>query len=107
MQRNFGIVNTNMRRIGASAAMLVGQTPARVVAAVWGAGGDDNNMLAVVAGFQNLARTAAASMSPCPQTLYDLCTEFMLGLGGRKAASQFTQAERGRVKHKHFRRNVI
>ena len=107
MQRNFGIVNTNMRRIGASAAMRVGRTPAGVAVAVGGAGGDDENMLAVVAGLQNLARTAASSLSPCPRTLYDLWTEFMLGLGGRKPASQFTQVERGRVKHKYFRRNVI
>ena len=107
MQRSFGIVNTNMRRIGASVKMRVGQTPVGVVAAVGGTGGDDDNMLAVMAGLQNLARTAAASLSPCPQTLYDLWTEFMLGLGGRKPALQFAQVERGRVKHKYFRRNDI
>ena len=108
MQRNFGMVNTNMRRIRASAAMHVGRTPAGVVVAVGGAGGrDDDNMLAVVAGLQNLARTAAVSLSPCPRTLYDLWTEFMLGLGRRKPTSQFTQVERDRVKHKYFRRNVI
>ena len=80
-----------------------------VVAAVGGAaGGDANNMLAVVAGLQTLARTAAASLSPCPRTLYDLWTAFMFGLGERKPASQFTQVERaGRVKHKYFCRNTI
>jgi hypothetical protein len=66
MQRNFGIVNTNMRRIRASVTMRVRLTPDGVVATVGGAGGDDDNMLAVVAGLQNLAGTAAASPSPCP-----------------------------------------
>jgi hypothetical protein len=90
-----------MRVFGASAAMRVERTPARVV-------GDDNNMLAVVAGLQNRARTAAASLSSCPRMLYDLWTEFMLSLGERKPASQFThQVERDRVKHKYFCRNVI
>ena len=78
-----------------------------MVAAVGGTGSDDENMLAVVAALQNLARTAASSLSPCPRTLYDLWTEFMLGLGGRKPASQFTQVDRGRVKHKYFRWNDI
>ena len=39
-----------MRRIGASAAMRVGQTPVGVVAVIGGARGDDDNMFAVVAG---------------------------------------------------------
>jgi hypothetical protein len=45
------------------------------------------------AGLQNLARTAA-SLSPCPQNLYDLWAEYVFGIGGRKPASQFTHLER-------------
>ena len=70
-------------------------------------GGNDDNMLAA-ADLQNLARTAAAaSMSPCPQNLYDLWAEFTFGIGGRKPASQFTHLKRGKSKHKYFCWNVI
>jgi hypothetical protein len=105
MQRNFGIVNTNMRRMGITAAFRVVQG-AGAIAGVGGAGNNDDNMLAA-AGLQNLARTTAASLSPCPRNLYDLWAEFMFGIGGRKPASQFTHSERGKSKHKYFRRNVI
>ena len=101
MQRCFGIVNTGLRRIGMAPAFRVVQGVGGV-----GAGHDDNNILAA-AGLQNLARAANASLSPCPRNLYDLWTEYTVGLGGRKPASQFSHCERGKSKHKFFRRNVI
>ena len=107
MQRNFGIVNTNMRRLGITAAVRVVQGAGAIAGAgVGGGSNNDDNMLAA-AGLQNLARTAAASLSPCPRNLYDLWAEYMFGIGGRKPASQFTHLERGKSKHKYFRRNVI
>ncbi|KAI2501964.1 hypothetical protein MHU86_12517 [Fragilaria crotonensis] len=107
MQRNFGIVNTNMRRLGITAAVRVVQGAGAIAGAgVGGGGNNDDNMLAA-AGLQNLARTAATSLSPCPRNLYDLWAEYMFGIGGRKPASQFTHLERGKSKHKYFRRNVI
>jgi hypothetical protein len=82
MQRNFGIVNTNMRRLGITAAIWFVQGAGTIAGAeVLGGGSHDDNMLAA-AGLQNLARTAAASLSPCPQNLYDLWAEYVFGIGG-------------------------
>ena len=78
----------------------------RVVQGGIGTGNDDNSILAA-AGLQNLARAANASLSPCPRNLYDLWTEYTVGLGGRKPTSQFSHSERGKSKDKYFRRNVI
>ena len=101
MQRAFGIVNTNMRRLEVTAAL-----GRRVVGGnVGNAGNDDTNIAA--AGLQHLARAAHASLSRCPRSLYDLWTEYMHGIGGRKPASQFSHGERGKLKHKYFRRNVV
>jgi hypothetical protein len=100
MQRCFGIVNTGLRRIGMAPAFRI------VQGGGVGAGHDDNNILAA-AGLQNLARAANASLSPCPRNLYDLWTEYTVGFGGRKPASQFSHCERGKSKHKFFRRNVV
>ncbi|KAI2499288.1 hypothetical protein MHU86_15208 [Fragilaria crotonensis] len=86
MQRNFGIVNTNMRRLGITAAVRVVQGAGAIAGAgVGGGGNNDDNMLAA-AGLQNLARTAAASLSPCPRNLYDLWAEYMFGIGGEEAS---------------------
>jgi hypothetical protein len=96
MQRNFAIVNSNVRRLALA--------PARVIPRAGAWGNDDTNL-----GPQN-ARTPtapAASLSPTPRNLYDLWTEYQVGIGGRKPASQFSQSERGKVKHRYCRRNVI
>jgi hypothetical protein len=107
MQRNFGIVNTSMRRLGITVAIRVVQGAGTIAGAgVLGGGSHDDNMLAA-AGLQNLARTAAASLSPCPRNLYDLWAEYVFGIGGRKPASQFTHLERGKSRHKYLLRNVI
>ena len=101
MQRTFGIVNTNMRRLEVTAAL-----DRRVVGGnVGNAGNDDANIAAT--GLQHLARAAHESLSPCPRSLYDLWTEYMHGIGGRKPASQFSHGERGKSKHKYFCRNVV
>jgi len=48
-----------------------------------------------------------ADLSSTPRTLYALWDEFVIGIGGRKPASEFTREERGRVKFKYCRRKVI
>jgi hypothetical protein len=95
MQRCFGIVNTGLRRIGMAPAFRI------VQGGGIGTGHDDHNILAA-AGLQNLARAANVSLSPCPCNLYDLWTEYTVGLGGRKPASQFSHCEGGKSKHTFF-----
>jgi hypothetical protein len=50
---------------------------------------------------------ANANLSPCLRLFHDLWTEYIHGLGGRQPASQFSHRERGKSKHRYFRRNVI
>jgi hypothetical protein len=107
IQRTMGVVNTNMRRLEVSAS--VGRRWGAIQQGVGGNGagnGNDETQVAV-AGLQSLARSANASLSPCPRSLYDLWTEYIHGIGGRKPASQFSHGERGKVKHKYFRRNIV
>ena len=40
----------------------------------------------------------------CPAILYTLWDEYEVGVGGNKAAKEFTVTERGRVKSKYYRR---
>ena len=47
------------------------------------------------------------TLSNCPRTLHDLWVEYQFGLGGRKAAKEFTPSERGAVKYKYHRRKVV
>ena len=49
-----------------------------------------------------------ASLSPTPRTLFALWEEYMVGLGGRKPARDFTMHERGGAnKYKYCRRKVV
>ena len=45
--------------------------------------------------------------SNAPRTLYDLWIEWTTGLGGNKAAKDFTSHERGQVRFKYCRRKVF
>ena len=49
----------------------------------------------------------AAELYPRPQNLYDLWQEYEFGLSGKKAAKDFTRAERGKVKFAYCRRKVF
>jgi hypothetical protein len=55
----------------------------------------------------NHAPALASTLSPNPRTLYILWDEYEQGIGGRKAARQFTRQERGKVKHKYTRRKAV
>jgi hypothetical protein len=59
-----------------------------------------------VAQPQNAA-SPTASLSPTPRNLHILWTEYIIGIGGRKPAMEFSHDERRRLKHKYCRRNVI
>ena len=48
-----------------------------------------------------------STLSNAPRMLYNLWTEFEFGLGGRKAACDFTPQERRAVKYKYHRRKVV
>ena len=45
-----------------------------------------------------------ANLLNCPPNLYTLWNEYEVGVGGNKAAKEFTASERGRVKSKYCRR---
>jgi hypothetical protein len=48
-----------------------------------------------------------AELCPRPKSLHELWTEYMFGIGGRKAAKDFTPIERGRCRHKYCRRKLV
>mmetsp|Transcript_23019 Transcript_23019/g.50192 ORF Transcript_23019/g.50192 Transcript_23019/m.50192 type:complete len:130 (-) Transcript_23019:87-476(-) len=45
-----------------------------------------------------------ANLVNCPANLYTLWNEYKIGVGGNKAAKEFTTRERGMVKSKYCRR---
>jgi hypothetical protein len=51
--------------------------------------------------------TSPATLMANPKSLYDVWNEYLNGVGGRKPARLFSEAERGRVKFKYSRRKVI
>jgi hypothetical protein len=82
-----GVTNTNIRRI----ALQPVQRPR---------GANDPTGVGANGNF-------AATISPTPRTLHELWQEYEFGIGGRKAAKDFTAQERGRVKHKYTRRKAV
>jgi hypothetical protein len=48
-----------------------------------------------------------ATLSTTPRNVYLLWQEYTHGIGGRKAAKDFTPAERGREKCKYSRRKIV
>ena len=87
----FNVLNRNVRRI----AVL----PARPTGTVAGA----TQQQAAHPQQPDLV----CELSPHPQSLYSLWTEYMYGIGGRKPAKDFTLAERGRQRHKYCRRKIV
>ena len=51
--------------------------------------------------------TQSASLSPHPRTLYELWDEYVIGIGGRKPAREFTSRDRGKLKYKYYRRKKL
>jgi hypothetical protein len=50
---------------------------------------------------------SGGTLSPLPRTLYDLWVEYQTGIGGRKAARDFTARERGADKYRYYRRKHV
>jgi hypothetical protein len=48
-----------------------------------------------------------AELCPRPKSLHELWTEYMFGIGGRKAAKDFTPVERGRCRNKYCRPKLV
>jgi hypothetical protein len=74
--------------------------PARVLAGPAAPGGQP-----AAHNQQNVATNA--TLSPLPRTLYDLWVEYTTGIGGRKAARDFSTIERGRDKYRFYRRKHV
>lgn len=108
MERGFHIVNGNVRRV---ALQPVARSRAAVVAAADVAAattaavvGDNERALLSPA---LAVMTSPATLMANPKSLYDVWNEYLNGVGGRKPARLFSEAERGRVKFKYSRRKVI
>lgn len=91
-QRQLATMNSNIRRIAMNPAARFPHQQA---------GNQTVNQQPAPVGNLN------ASLSPTPRCLWSLWTEYVVGIGGRKPASQFTAVERGRVKNKYYRRKVV
>ena len=67
-----------------------------------------NQGLPVVPVEQQVANAnSSATLHPSPRTIQLLWQEWMEGIGGRKAAKDFTREERGRCKCKYSRRKIV
>ena len=94
------MMNKNIKRIG--------NQPGRMLASATDRRNENLNLLAgVVVHRADVQEPPIASLSPMPRNLYELWREYTHGIGGRKAAENFSHQEKGRVKHKYHRRNVV
>ena len=66
-----------------------------------------DNMADAAALFEEGNTQQIVALSKTPRNLFDLWTEYQHGIGGNKAAKDFTFTERGRHKFKYCRRKVI
>ena len=98
LERCFGILNGNIRRIALQPARrrTAGAERDEAADAVEVPGRAAANDLAMM-----------ATLMPTPRSLHDLWHEFHHGVGGRKAARLFSYSERGRSKHRYHRRKVV
>ena len=70
---------------------------------------DDNNAIvdAAAVHIETEGQQLIAKLSKTPRSLYDLWTEYQHGIGGNKAAKDFSYTERGKCKFKYCRRKVV
>jgi hypothetical protein len=95
--RNHTVLNRNINRIATE--------PARRVAGGGQAAAANNQQPAAAPVVNNYG--GGGTLSPTPRTLYDLWVEYQTGIGGRKPARDFTAQERGRDKHRFYRRKHV
>ena len=91
MMRQMSIIATNVRRLQITAPVVrrTNATP----------GG-------VVVDQQQRTHASVVQLSKRPKDLHSLWVEYTHGIGGLKAARDFNNVERGRVKQKYYRRKV-
>jgi hypothetical protein len=99
MERNFGIVNGNVRRLA--------MQPTRNLAVLATTATNQQNQGGVAAHAGGDRAMMLATLMPTPRSLHDLWQEYEFGVGGRKAAKLFSYTERGRSKHKYHRRKIV
>jgi hypothetical protein len=89
----------NVRRFAIALALVVVVQRGRIAT-----GGIDETKN--VAQLQNGA-SPTASLSPIPRNVHILWTKYIIGIGGRKPAIEFSYYERRQVQHTYSCRNVI
>lgn len=90
--RQFTTLNRNIRRIAVQPARPIGR----------------NARAAAIESTEDTNEAGPrATLSPHPRSIHTLWQEYEFGIGGRKAAKDFTAAERGRVKYNYHRRKVV
>jgi len=107
--QNFGTLNHNVRRMAAAPARVIHRSGNNNNNNGNGNNNDDNadddNNNQGGAGAGNIPFNV--TLSRLPRSLFDLWAEYDVGIGGRKAAKDFTAAERGRVKYNYHQRKVV
>jgi hypothetical protein len=108
MERGFHIVNGNVRRVALqpvarsrAAVVAAADVTAATTAAVVG----DNERALLSPALAVM--TSPATLMANPKSLYDVWNEYRNGVGGRKPARLFSEAEQGQVKFKYSRRKAI
>jgi Transcriptional activator of glycolytic enzymes len=98
-----------MNRIMAKAIKRIARQPARIVGRTRFVNqtGEGEAEVAAVENDDEEVDRRPATLSRNPKTLFSLWREYIDGLGGRKAAKDFTSAERGQVKSMYHRRKVV
>jgi hypothetical protein len=104
--RNSQTMLSNIRRLARTPGRRFGNGGG-VNDGVGGEGNNGNGGGAAANNNNNNDGPGAAALSPTPRCLFTLWNEYMVGIGGRKAARLFTAAERGQVKHRYTRRKVV
>jgi hypothetical protein len=95
--QNYYTLNCNINRVAMAPARVLPGPAATSGQPVAQAGGN-NNQQQVAANVV----VGGGTLSPLPRTLYDLWVEYTTGIGGRKAARDFTAYERGRDKYRFY-----
>jgi hypothetical protein len=107
IERGFGVVNGNIRRVAAQPAQRMGSVQPQLP--------HEMETLAPATGIRTGTSTGPgpsmmshpATLMPTPRNLHDLWNEYIFGVGGRKPARLFSMTERGQVKYKYCRRKVV
>jgi hypothetical protein len=100
MERNFGIVNGNVRRFA--------MRPTRNLTVLATAATNQQNQGGVAADHAGCDRAMMlVTLMPTTRSLHNLWQQYEFGVSGRKAAKLLSYSERGRSEHKFHRRKIV